>query len=336
MQLTVERIRTLKGAPLSILMALVLSKQPVTSDWLQAVTGYSDKSVTSGLKALQEFGYITRNGRYAWQLAGEINQLPLMTNLAEEPDNQPGEIPGPELDGDVVNIDSWDDCGSPDQNSMENRLSDDQSMPDPENFRVRPGEIPSPDALASLESLTSFKKPRKEKNLARGEPDPEIFRILDENGIREPARSQIANQPEVSARLVAYHCKTAPNTSMAIWRIQHNWRVPKHWQMPVVLPAVVDEPDVPSEIYDPLPEDLIQRWDQTLALLEGQLSRADFHTWVKAMKPLTLRKGVLVIRVANSFAMEWLEANIKKQLEDGLGIKFLIEVSDERPRKPNP
>ena len=341
MQLTVEKIRTLKGAPLSILMALALTRQPVTGEWLQAVTGYSDKSVSSGLKALQEFGYITRNGRYAWQLAGDVKQLPLTLEFPEggatiptghKPGNCPNVGHGNFPSQDIVDVDNLSDVEETVDNSVDKIAEnvDKSAESDPgastggcPNAGV--GEIPShSDALASLESLTSFKKPKKEKILARGEPDPEIFRILDENAIREPARSQIANQPDVSARLIAYHCKTAPNTSMAIYRIKKNWRVPKHWQMPVDVDLGPVEPDQPAEIFDPLPENL--PWEDTLGVLANECSKADYQTWVAAMKPLGLQGDVLVIRVANEFAKTWLEKHVKKRVEQLLNFVVSIEI----------
>ena len=75
-----ETIRALKGCPLAVLVALVISQQPVSLEWLARITGYSDKPVTQGLKLLSELGYVTRNGRYSWQInAANAIQLPLST-----------------------------------------------------------------------------------------------------------------------------------------------------------------------------------------------------------------------------------------------------------------
>lgn len=74
---SVEMLRTLKGPPLAVLIALMIAGQPVQGNWLARVTGYTDKPVRQALELLQEYGMITRNGRYAWQVAaGNARQLP--------------------------------------------------------------------------------------------------------------------------------------------------------------------------------------------------------------------------------------------------------------------
>lgn len=73
---TVEQLRALKGAPLSIMVALSLVGAAVSNEWLVANTGYSDKPVASALMYLREHGYVvlTTGG---WKLAGPERQMPL-------------------------------------------------------------------------------------------------------------------------------------------------------------------------------------------------------------------------------------------------------------------
>ena len=71
-------LRSLKGAPLSCLMALMFATQPVGKEWLSRVTGYSDKPVASALDYLLEMGFVTTAGRYeSWQIKQNVFQLPL-------------------------------------------------------------------------------------------------------------------------------------------------------------------------------------------------------------------------------------------------------------------
>jgi len=74
-------IRQLKGASLSVYIALIIVNQPVTEKWLEAITGYSDKPVSKALLMLKELGYINKlsGQRYVISTA---KQLPLMENLS--------------------------------------------------------------------------------------------------------------------------------------------------------------------------------------------------------------------------------------------------------------
>lgn len=73
----ISLIRTLKGAPLSILLILRITGQPVSASFLVAMSGYTDKPITSGLEFLKELGFVSKLDRYHWQITGQIQQLPL-------------------------------------------------------------------------------------------------------------------------------------------------------------------------------------------------------------------------------------------------------------------
>ncbi len=88
MLFTIEMLRTLKGAPLAVLLALALARQPAGAEYLARVTGYSPRPTGQALKLLEDYGLVTRNGRYAWQIAGGLVQLPfiLPESSRQEPD----------------------------------------------------------------------------------------------------------------------------------------------------------------------------------------------------------------------------------------------------------
>ncbi len=88
MLFTIEMLRTLKGAPLAVLLALALARQPAGAEYLARVTGYSDKPTGQALKLLSEYGLVTCNGRNAWQIAGGAVQLPfiLPEGTSQEPE----------------------------------------------------------------------------------------------------------------------------------------------------------------------------------------------------------------------------------------------------------
>jgi len=71
-------IRALKGAPLSILVAMLIARQPVGENWLVTITGYSQNTVRNGCKFLTEIQLIQRNGRYhGYVLTKDAKQLTL-------------------------------------------------------------------------------------------------------------------------------------------------------------------------------------------------------------------------------------------------------------------
>lgn len=305
MQLTTAMLRALKGSPISVLMALALAGQPVTVSWLEAITGYTDKSVSRALQALQEFGLITRNGRYAWQLAGGVVQLPLMVPELDEPE-EPQEPPSGEPPTETI----------------------DGEARDPEKFRL--GKIPSPALLASSgfnQNLdSSINQP-----LARQPADPVNFRVnsreLEQGGIREPARSRLAALAHVTPRLVRYHCATAPNSGLSVYRIEHGWPVPEDW----VDPAEIDPPDDPPAARQggdlrPAPAEMVERFDAAISALGGELSRADWATWVQPLELAGVDPGgALVARIGNHVAARWLEDhNIQSTLEGLLGAPLRI------------
>jgi hypothetical protein len=76
------QLRQLKGAPLSILVALGLVHQNVTAKWLSSMTGYSPNSITSALTLLFEMQLVTCNThRSSWRLSDGTKQLPLIPTL---------------------------------------------------------------------------------------------------------------------------------------------------------------------------------------------------------------------------------------------------------------
>ena len=72
----IQLLRQLKGAPLSVLLALFWVNQRVTAGWLETVTGYTDKPVSHALDLLKEYGWATRV-QGGWMIAN-AEQLPLM------------------------------------------------------------------------------------------------------------------------------------------------------------------------------------------------------------------------------------------------------------------
>lgn len=74
-------LRALKGAPLSILIAMMIAQQPVGEGWLVTITGYSQNTVRNGCKFLMEIQMIQRNSRYqGYALTNGARQLAIENN----------------------------------------------------------------------------------------------------------------------------------------------------------------------------------------------------------------------------------------------------------------
>ncbi len=93
-------LRELKGAPLSIILAIMMAgNRTVSVSYLCTETGYSDKTISSGLDLLRGRQIVTETRRNHYQLTGGNVQLPLYWNERTEPaDPSPAsfqdELPG--------------------------------------------------------------------------------------------------------------------------------------------------------------------------------------------------------------------------------------------------
>lgn len=70
-------------------------------------------------------------------------------------------------------------------------------------------------------------------------------------------------------------------------------------------------------------------WEKALVLIEKELSKPSFETWVKTTEPVQLLENAMLISVPNEFAKDWLEnryANIiKKALTAVSGIEMDVQ-----------
>ncbi len=70
-------VRSIKGAPASVLWALLFTRRAMTSLELQQWTGYKDDNIKLAVRLLTDLGWITaRSARGPWSLA-QGRQLPL-------------------------------------------------------------------------------------------------------------------------------------------------------------------------------------------------------------------------------------------------------------------
>ena len=78
LQIPLAFLRSIKGAPASVLLALLFNRRPMTNQELQRWTGYSDQSVTQATRLLMDLGWVIAHGpRGPWSLNAR-RQWPLM------------------------------------------------------------------------------------------------------------------------------------------------------------------------------------------------------------------------------------------------------------------
>ncbi|MEN6522859.1 MAG: hypothetical protein ABFD14_03955 [Anaerolineaceae bacterium] len=301
-EFTSTMVKTLKGAPLSVLMLLVLAKQPVSAQYLERESGYSDKAVNSALLYLADHGWTTRNGRYSWQIANGVRALPLMPELDE-----PGEETPAEEEVCAQTVD-------PEDGSRRNSES--------EKFRV-----PS-----SSKSLTTSIE--RELTTTTSDPESEKFRVSEvlqeciRAGIWQKRAEAIGAMPHVSGRMVRYWTQWAASKHkdlpLAIWRIEHNAPVPEDWIDTGGSEArTIEETTDPGQ-EEPLPAEAFRVWEAALIILEKQFKRVEYETWIKSLALSGYGVSGYVLRTGNKSGADWLRAHALTALEAALQARVVI------------
>jgi hypothetical protein len=195
----VTMIRLLKGAPLACLVALACARRdglgPQGGEWLERATGYSDKPVSQALLFLEEQGLISRNGRYLWQMRGELVQLPLGVDL-----EAPGNLGLAPRGLGLVNPQSAADS-------------------------LGLGDIPTSVSSGSRGFIDSKVKESSSSEAEKLRLNEKVIEACNQAGIRDPARKALAQLGHVTPELVEYHARTAGNLGLAIFRIKNDWPI---------------------------------------------------------------------------------------------------------------
>jgi len=67
-------------------------------------------------------------------------------------------------------------------------------------------------------------------------------------------------------------------------------------------------------------------WMSTLLLIEKELSKPSFETWIKSTRPLSFNEDIIEIAVPNDFAKEWLETRYANLIKNTLQFVTQREV----------
>jgi len=301
-------VRELRGAPLSCLILMAMAGQAVSAQYLERSSGYSDKIVGAALLYLQDQGYITRNERYAWRIAINVSQLPLMT-LPDE--NEP----------DIVH-----DSVDFDQQEPNSEITDTtRNNSESEKFRV-------PTSSRSIDISTKELIDLPLLDLA----DPENLRVAenlaacDRFGIGEPKRSAISKLKRVNSRMIYFHCSDVLTAGLrigaAIKRLESGkWPVPADWIAPS---ERVDYSDITNPINvraQTLSADDLDLWQATLESVRSEFKKVDFETWLKSAKLCAVDGDGWTIHTGNSYAAEWIKEHALEALQSAAGVVIKVE-----------
>ena len=54
--------------------------------------------------------------------------------------------------------------------------------------------------------------------------------------------------------------------------------------------------------------DLSDSWQKALAIMENHVSKPSYETWLKPIHPVDFSGQVIILKVPNDFAKDWLES----------------------------
>ncbi len=189
-------LRMLKGAPLSVLMALWVFGSMSRKE-IMVRTGWKKAAVDDALALLEGLGLIARPHYRKWALADGFQQLPFAHML-------------------------------PDSESPKNGLAEgEEGAEGPKN-----GLSASPTSSSSLLLLPKEDPLPTTSSAAQLELacDEAILAVCDEVGIYGDKRQLLAKLPHVIAAGAEYvrgHVAAAGAVSLAIWRMEQGWRMPE-------------------------------------------------------------------------------------------------------------
>lgn len=199
---TMTFVRSLKGAPASVLWALVFHRQMMTALELAQWTGYKGDNITVAVRLLVDLGWVTaRSARGPWGLVAG-RQLPLMEvfNALEGPDS------------DLIGV----------RNS--------------ESDLIGFGTRISSSSSSKYKPLTYLEEQEEEGD--DSDLIGVVYKALDAAGIREPKRSKLARLKHVTPELIEAHVRQAKEEHMplgtAIYRIEFDWAVDPRFEHEIV------------------------------------------------------------------------------------------------------
>lgn len=243
-------LRSMKGAPASVLLAFVFTRRPMTNQELQRWTGYSEESITQATHLLLDLGWVSAQGpRGPWTMTAE-RQLPLMASEDSGPGLPLMGTPNPEIPGSSLSSSSI-------VYSQDNQVKQEekkQEILEKTNILVNteipaktgifektgdPGKPPIPEAPEISQAGELPLKPVPEDP---SQPEDPAFLAalgaLHDAGIVDPAARRLARLLHVTPEYVRAHVEQANAErrplGTAVYRMEHGWPMPVEKRLPTV------------------------------------------------------------------------------------------------------
>jgi hypothetical protein len=295
-QLTTAMVRALAGAPMTVLVLLMIEGQPLAQAYIRRHTGFSEHTVQDSVELLNDYLLINQTGRYTWQIAAGVQRLPLGMDMLPEP-----EITHP--DAQVINVEAQD-------------VTEEQPGDEAEEIRshnMRPNSMSSLESRSGLEEKRLEKESSLESSLGSSSNDPKtrIEQNLAEctaHGIAEPARTKISEKPHVTPEYIRYIFAISENHRHAVGRMLKNWDSwswkAKSVSMETVESIAVDDPAEETVEAVEVDDQAAAWWIAVFEKLRELLPTAIFSSWVKAGVPARRVGDGLFVLASNEMVGE--------------------------------
>lgn len=126
--------------------------------------------------------------------------------------------------------------------------------------------------------------------------------------------------------------KTSDNSSIALYRIEHNWRIKNGWSENTsdpIISVMQDQP--PASQDDPLLDpETNEKWNAAKAEIKKLLKPVEFDTWVKNVKLREETKDEMVLSTGNEYAGKWFKDHVLPTAEKLTGSRVRITWGENK------
>jgi hypothetical protein len=326
-QLTTTMVEVLSGLPITIVVMLMIERQPLTQAYLRRHLRCSDHTIQDAIDLLNDYHLLNQTGRYTWQLADGVQQLPLGMDLLPDPEITP---PADQV-VDVVAT-----------HSTEKRAEEPVA-------EIR-SQYMRPNSPLVLESKSSELEKRLKPDLVLDSSDPAQKMIIEQNlaeckarGINEPARSKISQKLHVTPEYIRYVLKISDSLKRAVGRMLADWDW-QDWKEKSVSMETVNSDSIQElpicDDSDPVDDQADSWWSDLVEKLREQVPRSVFLTWVQPGAPARRIDDALVVLAGNELVREKITENLSQAALDDMAkvisggsvnrIKFVTSFEKEK------
>lgn len=307
MQTSTALLRDLKGAPLSVLVAMLIARVegllPVGEKWLITASGYSQNKVREGLAYLAGRGLIIRGGRYeGWNLSSGAYQLPLTLSLeilpgAAELEAETGESQSDSRDATTTATTLRVKGGGTEEAAAEKNTRESQ-FDSPAESDEEEGEGLSP------------------------EQERENLRALREVGIMGTMAARLAKLARLTPEYIQAHARQAEREGkpiqILICRLRDGDLLPEERSRRVWSVAEAQEEEGEEGEAEPVDSQAEGWWGEMVEELRERLSKSVFKTWIDLGMPARCVGDGLYVLAGNAMVIEQIGRQVEAGVLDGL------------------